>query len=396
MSARGLRPRVAPLAAVAVFTLTATARAEPPAAPDPQPTPQPSPSPSPKPADGFSIGGFKFKLGGRIKLDVIHDFDPIGSTDTFDPRTIPIPQDEGTDLRVHARETRLNLDIRGPAEGRELRLFVEGDFLGSGNAFRLRHAFGAYGGLLAGQTWSTFMDEDVIPNTIDVESPVAYAFIRQGQVRWTQKLAPRLSWSIALEDNASAIVPPAGVPGKEEGPVPDLVTHFRWVQGRGHVQVSGFLGRARFRPEAGEPDDVTLWGVSITGKTLTVGKDYVYAIFTFGDGVGRYRSGGETAAPDESGQLHALAVNALTAGYQHQWSDRATSHAVYAVANGDNAFAPPTLTRRLDYAAVNFLYWFLKDRAYAGVEYLHGRHELETHESATANRLQLAVRFDIP
>jgi hypothetical protein len=120
------------------------------------------------------------------------------------------------------------------------------------------------------------MDEDNIPNTIDLESPVAFAFIRQGQIRWTQRLAARLSWSLAIEDNAAAIVPPPGVPGKEEDPLPDLVTHFRWVQGRGHVQVSGFLGRARFRPDQGEPDDVTLWGVALSGKVKTVGKDYAY------------------------------------------------------------------------------------------------------------------------
>src|SRR5215203_2139177 len=38
--------------------------------------------------DGFTMGGFVFKPGGRIKLDVLRDFKPIGSEDSFDPRTI--------------------------------------------------------------------------------------------------------------------------------------------------------------------------------------------------------------------------------------------------------------------------------------------------------------------
>ena len=89
------------------------------------------------------IGDFSVKLGGYIKVDLIHDFDAIGSTDSFDPRTIPTDgSDAGTNTRMHARQTRLNLDVRGPTSAGDVRLFAEGDFFGSGNAFRLRHAFG--------------------------------------------------------------------------------------------------------------------------------------------------------------------------------------------------------------------------------------------------------------
>ena len=139
------------------------------------------------PADGFTVGAFVFKPGGRVKLDVIRDFDPITSEDSFDPRTIPIDGGEGGNSQLHARETRLFLDVRGPVEGKELRMYVETDFYGSGNVLRLRHAYGSWGGLLAGQTWSTFLDDANFPNTIDFESPMAFPSIRQAQVRWTQQ-----------------------------------------------------------------------------------------------------------------------------------------------------------------------------------------------------------------
>jgi hypothetical protein len=48
------------------------------------------PAPRPKaPGINFSVGSWVLTLGGRIKLDLIHDFDPIGSTDFLDPRPIP-------------------------------------------------------------------------------------------------------------------------------------------------------------------------------------------------------------------------------------------------------------------------------------------------------------------
>ena len=41
-------------------------------------------------------------------------------------------------------------------------------------------------------------------------------------------------------------------------------------------------------------------------------------------------------------------------------------------------------------------YWFLKDRAWVGVEYLHGRREVFSEQSGEADRLQFAVRFNLP
>ena len=70
----------------------------------------------------------------------------VTNEDAFDPRTIAIDGSEGTNSQIHARETRLTLDMRGPVEGKELRMYVETDFYGSGSVFRLRHAYGSWGG----------------------------------------------------------------------------------------------------------------------------------------------------------------------------------------------------------------------------------------------------------
>jgi hypothetical protein len=286
--------------------------------------------------------------------------------------------------------------MRGPVDGSELRMYVETDFYGSSSVLRLRQAFGSYKGLLAGQAWSTFVDENNFPNTIDFESPIAFPSIRQAQVRWTTKFNAKSSWSIAAEDNKSTISSPTGEPGKAEYPMPDLTTNFRFTGSRGHVFVSGFLGRARFRPEVGPTDDVTLWGSLLSGRIKTFGKDYIYGQFTFGDGVGRYRSA-VTAVPDANGDLAPLNVTAFTGGYEHFWSSRVSSHAVYSVVGSvDEPYYADTLNKQLDYGAVNTLYWFLPDRAWVGVEYLYGRRETAGGEVGSANRIQFAVRFNFP
>ena len=64
-------------------------------------------------------------------------------------------------------------------------------------------------------------------------------------------------------------------------------------------------------------------------------------------------------------------------GYEHYWSPVLSSNAVFSQATTPKKdYYAPDFNQDLDYAAVNLLYWFIKDRAWAGVEYLHGRREV--------------------
>src|SRR5262245_42524351 len=103
----------------------------------PPPIASVAPTPSSK-GITFQTGDFFWKLGGYVKVDVIHDFDEIGSTDTFDPRTIPTTDDgEPSDrTRIHARQSRINLEVKGPTTAGEMRAFIEGDFFGDNSSFR--------------------------------------------------------------------------------------------------------------------------------------------------------------------------------------------------------------------------------------------------------------------
>ena len=343
----------------------------------------------------FTAGSLHFTLGGYVKLDMIHDFDAIGSTDSFDPRTIPVDGREGTNTRIHARQTRLSLGIVGPAEGRDLRLYLEGDFYGTSNAFRLRQAYGQYGVLLAGQTWSTFMDDQNIPPTIDFESPLAAPNLRQGLLRLSTGLSKATELAFGIEESDPEILLPLGVDGKTEKTRPDFTTRLRFTHGAGHVQLSGFVGRTRFRPATGEPMDVTIGGVLASVRLRPFRRDAAYAQFAYGPGLGRYR-GAASAAFDASGRLDAVEVVALTAGYEHYWSSRWSSNAVVSPAWVVSELGDPAIANdKFDYIAVNLRHWFLDQRAWAGVEYLHGTRELRSGVHGSANRIQFAVQFNI-
>jgi hypothetical protein len=346
----------------------------------------------------WQVGETKIKFGGYFKVDLLHDFDEIGSTDSFDPRTIPTPGEDGTATRLHARQTRFNLDLRGPSSAGEFRGFFEGDFFSDQNGFRMRHAYGTLGPLLGGQTWTTFMDEDAMPETLDFESPIAFPQIRQTQVRYTHDLGEGDYFAVSLEDPDSDVLVPTDVGGdplgESEEPYPDLNARWREAFDGGHVQVGGFLGIARFEPEVGSADDVTLWGVNLSTKLGVLERDNVFVQATYGDGVGRYR-GGITAAPDASGNLEAVTVLGWMLGYEHHWSDEYRSSVSYSWADGDVPDgAGPDTTETLDYLAANLI-WQFADRAWTGIEYLYGSRDSLDGESGDASRIQLSLRFDI-
>lgn len=99
------------------------------------------------------------KFGGFVKANIVESFDPIGTNDRFIVGSIPVPQESGaTNTVLTVSQSRLNIDLRDTTKYGAMRAFLEADFAGVGDTFRLRHAFGQYKSFLVGKTWTTFMD----------------------------------------------------------------------------------------------------------------------------------------------------------------------------------------------------------------------------------------------
>jgi hypothetical protein len=336
----------------------------------------------------------RLKVGGYVKFDLIHDFKPIGSPDFFDVSKIPTDGSVGKTTHLNAKEARINLDVKTPSKVGELRMFVEGDFYGANGTLRLRHAYVEIGDwLLAGQTWSNFMDENTIPGTLDFEKPGAYVFTRLPIVRFKKNLAEGSYVSLALEQpNSSSVVP--AEPGKFENPVPDLTLRFRHSKPWGHVQASAFGALVRYRFSAGGTDEVQAFGVNLSGQFNVAGKDKLTYQAAYGPGLGRYR-GLLTAALDENGNLEAITEMGITISYQHQWNESFSSLVVFNRGVAENtAGQGPNAIHAEHYGAGNLL-WHFAPNAFAGVEFLTGLREDVDGAKGTANRLQFSVKYGL-
>src|SRR6185312_8653281 len=130
-------------------------------------------------------------------------------------------------------------------------------------AFRLREAYGEYGPVLAGQTWSTFMDPDVFPDSIEYWGPNGMVFFRNIQVRYTP-IDGDLQAAIAIEAPGSTqdlgtfqeTIALSNVSARY--PFPDVTAHLKYSGDWGHVQASGIMRVIQW-------DDLTKMPVDLSG-----------------------------------------------------------------------------------------------------------------------------------
>jgi hypothetical protein len=130
-------------------------------------------------------------IGGFAQVDVINDVQVIGTPDQFVVASVPVGGGTGnTGSELSARQTRVFVETDAPWSVADLLAYVEVDFFDPQNesVLHIRHAFGAVGHpdgvrLVAGQTWTVFMDATVTPSQLDYAGPVGFANVLQAQAR---------------------------------------------------------------------------------------------------------------------------------------------------------------------------------------------------------------------
>ncbi len=301
--------------------------------------------------------------------------------DTARPVKLPAYENEfGTDGHwfMGVRQSRLGFRGYIPTKLGEVKTIFEFELFGTGadagqTTFRLRHAWAELGKFGAGQYWSTFVDPDVFPNTIEYWGPNGLVWFRNVQFRWTP-ISGATTLAIALErPGASADqgiyqdrIELEGV--KARFPLPDVTAHVRRSGKWGHVQLAGLLRIMKWDDINGDEFDLsgkaTGWGFSLT-SVLNVGRGAFRGAVVYGEGIQNYMND----APVDIGIQNnfgdpvtpvigvPLPMFSFSAYYDHTWNDKFTSSIGYSMLDITNSDAQaPSAFKRGDYASANVLY----------------------------------------
>lgn len=367
--------------------------------------------------------GRKFEIYGFAQADYVQDFKRVNPAwdDTLRPSRIPTNGEFGSNGQsiISVRQTRFGVQAQQPIGGQDLYVKFEFDLFGVGvdegqTTFRLRHAYGSWGPLLAGQTNSLFMDGDTFPNTIDYWGPAGMVFLRNPQVRYTFKSGPH-QLAAALEKpgndidpgNIRTLDPELGSSIQNDEKLPDLTGQYRYTGDWGHVQLAGIVRRVGFET-LGTVDNQpknhkTGWGVNLSSNIKVFSKDVIHLAAVYGEGIASYMNDGGTdlgprgqLQPD--GTIAGLRAGAvptlgLVAYYDHYWNDVLSTSIGWSQHRQYNlSFQAPEAFASGQYASVNLL-WTPHKRILMGGEFLWGQRKDNDGSKGDDSRLQFSFKY---
>jgi hypothetical protein len=349
------------------------------------------------------------KFGGQARMTLVQTLGPLGTDDRFVTSSIPVgDQQAGEEARTvySPSASRFGIDLRTPFPRRQqtVRTFIEGDFAGTKNTFRLRHAYIQTNRWVIGQTWSTFSDPEAEPIGIDFEGLNAISLFRQPQIRYSFPLREGVRLALALENPAPDLTGASGV-----NLTPDLIARVRWEPKSGvvgplrlgateHVQAS-IIGR-QLRGELPDQPSATLStggvGFNLSGVLMPRWSkdDRVKFATNNGWGIGKYITdlgtlGGQDAVYDPlTGQLRALPVSSGYVGYERAWRPGLVSAFTYGIVNVSNLdIQPEDALKRTQRTTFN-LTWSPVPQADVAVEFLYGTRVNKDGAKGTSSQLQ--------
>lgn len=426
--------RARSIASTALLLLLAQGRASaqqaaPEPAPDLAPAPASSgqaPAPAVQPPAARLPLETTYKWGGYIKLDGAYSTSSRGRTsDVADyvliPGAIAVP-DPGNNgnFSISGRESRFWFQTSTPTGGHgPVVTHIEIDFVGFdaglGNEItsnpsspRLRHAYGTWRGLLAGQFWSTWMDLDALPEKNDFGSPAGRVFARQGQVRFTRKL-PSLGGELQLavenpESTLTVQAPGDAAQGTQLVPTDDLmpdtvakvVTRGAW----GHLAAAGIARLIRsdgaLAAAATTSDSKLGFGGQLSGKVMLGERNNLRFTATYGRGIGRYIAFGgyRDGEIDAQGDISLVNVAAGILSGQVWLTDTVRVNLVGSASqsSGNADALADSVNKRLVTVHSNVM-WSAAETVRLALEHVFVQRVLESDVSGTMHRIQASARY---
>jgi len=365
------------------------------------------------------------KIYGNVRVDATYDFatrnNDIRNNDWSSAvfaqplETNSANTERKGQLYATARASRLGVVTSTPSQWGNLEVKLEGDFnapndymgeLGSnGTQFRLRQAYGRWGRLLVGQTWSNFIDLRSYPETVDFNPTGDVTLIRQTQLRYTLPLG-RSSLALSLENPESL----SGLPPSQTlsngghndfDRFPDFVLNWSLHGEKAHVSVRGATMEYR-----NDLHSKRGYAAGLSGS-LKLGEGTLVAGIQGGDGIGRYMFNSILqGATDTGADLRLWRAMGWHVGYTFPWSASLRSNFIASqtyfgtddISNASgrfwvgkaDEFVP---NKRIDQAGVNLI-WGITKNVEAGVEYSWGRRFTFGGEEGTQSRFNTMIQYN--
>ncbi|SDO19763.1 hypothetical protein SAMN04487957_104210 [Halomonas shengliensis] len=351
----------------------------------------------------FEVGDTKASVYGYAKLDIIYDVDAdLGNAIGHSNIALDDAPSQDGHFNMHAYQSRIGFKTVTPVSGSDLVTQIEGDFYGSDNNFRLRHAYGSWNGILAGQFWTNFYGFVAGTPTIDFTGPPGVGNqARQPQLRYTTG-----NFSMSIEDpdtlggSETALVDT--VEDEEDvakSELPDVTARYTDTSGPFKYSASAVLRQLEYDaeayPSAAVDDDSAFgWGVALEAAMDVTEAVTLRAGVTHGDGIGGYMNVSPQKSPAylaDNGDLETLESTGGTIGASIKAGPGAIN-ASYNVSTVDLDDEELSGNDTFETAYLNYI-WSPAERISYGIEAAWASREEKGGADGDATRLQGMVMY---
>jgi hypothetical protein len=364
-----------------------------------------------------------FEIYGFGQADAIEDFkqnDP-NWYDVNRPSKLPKADDqfgENGHFYLSPRQSRFGVKGTVPTTSGDVTAQFEFDMFGVGpdagqTTIRLRHAWGQWKQVGAGQTNSEFMDVDVFPNVLDYWGPNGMLFFRNVQVFWEFYRDGDSNGRIAIENPGASAdlgllsdrIELQNVKGRF--PMPDITGHYRQAEPWGYVQAGGAIRYLAWDDLI--PNDVFNlaghawgWGFSLSSNVKPTANDVLRLQAVYGHGIENYfndapvdvgpeRNPGNSVSPLNGEPLPVLG---LVFYLDHNWNSKWSSAAGYSRVEVQNSeLQAPSAFKLGEYASANLLCTPVKNVMIGGEFQWAHRHNFSDGFEVSDYRLQFSFKY---
>ena len=335
---------------------------------------------------------------GSIRVNGAEDFNGLQSKNEFNPYFIPVGGANSNVRRFYmsASQTRIGVKGTNKTDYGPVNFTIEGDFNGNNSiGFRIRHAYGQFNNVLAGQTWSVFGDPFSIPWTVDVDGPNSSVNTRTVQIRYSKLINENFRWMLAVE--APDIDFSSDSVSIYQG-APDFDGRIKYMMEKGHLQAAMIFRSLGARNNVDQPTSAMGIGGLLSGKyDIEKNLSLLFQVVA-GRGISRYimslkGTGSDLALNPGTGVYEPLPVYGGFISLEYGWRKNIYSFLTpgfIAVNNFD--FQPDNAFSLSAYFSVN-AFWDVTSGFRAGAEYSFGSRVNKDKEFGTANRISFILYY---
>ncbi len=348
----------------------------------------------------FAKGNTSVKIGGFVTLTMGSYIEGATTSGNDFPVNLINMNPSQTDehrLVLDPTSTRLYIDASQKSETLgDVRLYVEGDFRGSGNTLFLRVATIEMKGFTIGQTWSLMTDAKSIAPTIDISGANSRTFFRTQMVAYRHKFNKGANLGVSLEYPTIKYTSSSTQPDIR---IPDAVAYLDKSGDLGYIKVAGVWRTIQYSYEDGV-ETTNGWGIRLSGSLnmtdrLTLSSQGVYgkSICKF---INDFTTQGYDIIEDSDGTIYdKTPMYGIMGSAKYKFSDKLSLGANYSKAyvDIDDSYSAVADTYKSGQYISTTLFYYPVKNLILGMEYLNGHRKNFDGAFERSQRVNTMVRY---